>query len=102
MWMVYFAVAVDLFSDGLMIGIGASVGTGLALVLAAGQLLADAPEGFSAMANLRDKGVPRSRRILLSAAFAIPVLAAAVGAYYLLRDQNEAVQMGGWYSSPAC
>lgn len=95
MWMVYFAVAVDLFSDGLMIGIGASVGTGLALVLAAGQLLADAPEGFSAMANMRDKGVPRSRRILLSAAFAIPVLAAAVGAYYLLRDQNEAVQMGG-------
>ncbi|MBL37646.1 MAG: peptidoglycan-binding protein [Xanthomonadales bacterium] len=95
MWMVYFAVAVDLFSDGLLIGIGASVSTSLALLLALGQLLADAPEGFSAIANMREKGVPRSRRMLLSAAFAIPVLAAAMGAYYLLRDRNEAVQLGG-------
>lgn len=95
MWMVYFAVAVDLFSDGLMIGTGASVGIGLALVLAVGQLLADVPEGYSVMANMRDKGVPRARRIALSAAFALPVMVAAVGSYYLLRNQSEAVQMGG-------
>lgn len=95
MWMIYVAVAVDLFSDGLMIGVGASVGTGLALILAVGQLLADVPEGFAAVANMRDKDVPRIRRVLLSASFAVPVLAAAVGAYYLLRNQSEVFQMGG-------
>lgn len=95
MWMVYFAVAVDLFSDGLMIGTGASVGAGLALVLAVGQLLADVPEGYAAVANLRDKGIPRTRRLLLSAAFAVPVLVAAIAAYYLLRNQSDAAQMSG-------
>lgn len=95
MWMVYFAVAVDLFSDGLMIGTGASVEAGLALVLALGQLLADVPEGYAAVANLRDKGIPRTRRLLLSAAFAMPVLVAAVAAYYLLRNQSDAAQMSG-------
>ncbi len=94
MWMIYVAVAVDLFSDGLMIGAGASVGTGLALILAVGQLLADVPEGFAVVANMRDKEVPRIRRVLLSASFAVPVLGSAVGAYYLLRNQSEVIQMG--------
>jgi ZIP family zinc transporter len=40
MWMIYVAVAVDLFSDGLMIGAGSAVATSLALVLALGQVLA--------------------------------------------------------------
>ena len=93
MWMVYIAVAVDLFSDGLMIGAGTAVGTSLALVLALGQVLADIPEGYATIANLRRNGVPRTRRLLLGAAFAIPVLLAATLAYYLLRGQAEAVKM---------
>ncbi len=93
MWIIYIAVAMDLFSDGLMIGVGASLGTGLALVLALGQMLADVPEGFATVANLRDKGVPAARRTLLSLAFAIPVLLAATGAYFLLRNQSELLQV---------
>jgi ZIP family zinc transporter len=58
MWMVYLAVAVDLFSDGLMIGAGAAVTTSLALVLALGQVLADVPEGFAAIAEFKDKRSP--------------------------------------------
>jgi ZIP family zinc transporter len=37
--------------------------------------------------------VPRSRRILISASFAIPVLAAAALAYFALRGRSEAIQM---------
>lgn len=95
MWMIYVAVLTDLFSDGLMIGTGAGVSTGLALILAVGQLLADVPEGYAAVANMRDKYVPRKRRVLMAASFAIPVLAASIGAYYLLRNQSEVIQMGG-------
>lgn len=92
MWMIYIAVATDLFSDGLLIGIGSTVTNHLALVLALGQVLADLPEGFATIANLRDKQVPHRYRLLLSAAFVLPVLLAAVVAFWLLRGQGEALQ----------
>ena len=50
-WMIYVAVAVDLFSDGLMIGAGSAVATSLALV----QVLADVPEGFATIAKFKTR-----------------------------------------------
>ena len=94
MWMVYVAVAVDLFSDGLMIGVGSSVSSSLALVLALGQVLADVPEGFATIANFKDKGVPRVKRLLLSASFAAPVLFSAILGFFLLRGQGATLKMG--------
>jgi zinc transporter, ZIP family len=95
MWMVYLAVAVDLFGDGLMIGAGSAVATSLALVLALGQVLADVPEGFAAIADFKDKGVARSHRLLLGFSFTVPALTAASLAYLLLRDQSEALRAAG-------
>ena len=43
MWVIYIAVAVDLTTDGLMIGSASALSFGLALTLAAGQVLADVP-----------------------------------------------------------
>lgn len=94
MWMVYIAVSVDLASDGLMIGTGSAVSPALALALALGQVLADLPEGYATIANMKDKGVPRSRRILLAASFTIPVVATASIAYFVLRNQSEVWQVG--------
>lgn len=92
MWMIYLAVATDLFGDGLMLGAGAAVSTSLGFVLAAGQLLADLPEGFAAVATFRANDVPRRRRILLSVSFLVPVLVAAVAAFLVLRDRPESWQ----------
>lgn len=92
-WMVYVAVAVDLFSDGLLIGTGSSLSFELALVLALGQVTADIPEGFATIANFKDKGVPRSRRLLLAASFVIPITLGATLSYFLLRDAAEALQL---------
>jgi len=92
-WMIYAAVAVDLFSDGLLIGVGSSISFGLALILALGQVTADIPEGFATIANFKDKGVPRSRRLLLSASFLVPVLAGALISYFVLRDAAETMQL---------
>ena len=91
-WMVYVAVAADLFGDGLLIGAGTAVSGELGLLLAVGQVIADVPEGFAVIANFRDKGVGRARRLLLSASFAIPVVGAAGLAYFALRNQGEAAQ----------
>ncbi|MBX3562689.1 MAG: ZIP family metal transporter [Sphingomonas sp.] len=92
-WMIYAAVSLDLFSDGLLIGAGSSLSFELALVLAIGQVTADIPEGFAAVANFKDKGMPRSRRLLMSASFAVPILIAALASWLLLRGQDERVQL---------
>ncbi|MFC4171554.1 ZIP family metal transporter [Microvirga sp. GCM10011540] len=92
-WMVYAAVFIDLFSDGLMIGVGSVVSFSLALVLAIGQVTADIPEGFATIANFRDKGVKRSTRLLLSASFVIATLLGASIGYWLLRDQSESLKL---------
>jgi ZIP family zinc transporter len=91
--MVYAAVGVDLFSDGLMIGVGSVVSLSLALVLAVSQVLADIPEGFAAIANLKDKGVRRAWRLALSASFFIFCLLGATIGYWLLRGQSEALKL---------
>lgn len=92
-WLVFFAVAVDLFSDGLLIGTGAVISTGLALLLALGQVTADLPEGLATTAGFRRRGVPRRRRLLISAAFAVPVLLGATIGYWAVRDAPEMVQV---------
>ncbi|MGR3570675.1 ZIP family metal transporter [Brevirhabdus sp.] len=92
MWMIYVAVAVDLTGDGLMIGSGSAVGASLAIVLAAGQVLADFPEGYSVVANMREKQVPRGRRIAVSLSFPVYCLIAALGAWLLLRDAPDAAK----------
>lgn len=92
-WMVYLAVATDLVGDGLLIGAGSAVSTELALLLALGQVLADIPEGFAVIANFRNKGASKTRRLLLSASFVVPVATAAILAYFALRGQSAGMKM---------
>ncbi len=84
-WMVYAAVFIDLFSDGLMIGAGSAVSFSLALVLAIGQVTADVPEGFA--------GLGRGKRLLLAASFAIATVLGASISFWILRDQSESLQL---------
>ena len=70
---IYFGVAVDLFSDGVMIGTGSTIDFGLGLLLALGQTPADIPEGFATIATFKDREISRPKRILLSASFVIPI-----------------------------
>ncbi len=93
MWMVYVAVAVDLTSDGLLIGSGSAVSPALALALAAGQVLADVPEGFATVANFQNKDVPRRRRLLLATSFFAFVSGAAALSYFALRDAPTRLKM---------
>ncbi|MCS0494000.1 peptidoglycan-binding protein [Ancylobacter sp. MQZ15Z-1] len=91
-WLIYAAVSFDLFSDGLMIGAGSSVSLELALVLALGQVMADVPEGFATIANFKNGGQPRRRRLMLAAGFVVPCLIGAAGTYVLLRDLSDTMK----------
>lgn len=84
---IFTGVALDLFSDGVMIGTASLINPSLGLLLALGQVPADIPEGFAAIATLKRAKVKRSQRILLSLAFGIPILLGASIGYFVLRDE---------------
>jgi zinc transporter, ZIP family len=88
-WVIFFGVSVDLFSDGIMVGTGSTVAVGLGLLLALGQVPSDVPEGFATIANFRRAGVTRRTRLLLSAAFAVPIFLGATLGYWTMRDAPE-------------
>lgn len=92
-WMIFFGVSTDLFSDGVLIGTGSTISVGLGLLLAVGQVPADFPEGFSSTASFRRAGAPRRKRLLLLAAFAIPIFAGATLGYWAMRDAPEIYQL---------
>lgn len=90
---IYIGVAIDLFSDGIMIGTGSTVAASLGLLLAIGQVPADIPEGFATIATFKSKGVSRGKRLLLSASFAIPIFLGATVGYWTVKDSSEVVKL---------
>lgn len=88
-WLIFFGVAVDLFSDGVMIGTGSTLSFSLALLLALGQLPADIPEGFATIAAFKRRGIPRAKRLLLTAGFTLPILLGATIGYWAVRGQPD-------------
>lgn len=88
-WAIFLGVAVDLFTDGILVGTGATIDPRLGLLLALGQVPADVPEGFATIATFKNAGVQRKTRILLSMAFAIPVLLGATVGFWALRGQDD-------------
>ena len=90
---IFSGVSLDLFSDGVMIGTGTVLNPALGLLLALGQVPADVPEGFAAIATMRRAGISRGRRVLLAAGFAIPIFLGATLGYFALRDAPEIVTL---------
>lgn len=90
---IFGGVSMDLFSDGIMIGTGTVLNPVLGLLLALGQMPADLPEGFAAVATLRRAGIPRKWRLAMAAAFAIPILLGAALGFLALRGAPEIVTL---------
>ena len=88
-WGIYFATALDLFSDGLMIGASATISLELSLLLALGQVTADVPEGFATAASFKNAGMERGRRLLLTISFILPVFIGAAIGFFLVRGQPD-------------
>jgi zinc transporter, ZIP family len=93
-WAIFFGVAVDLFSDGVIIGTGVTIEFRMGLLLALAQVPADIPEGFATIANLKAAGVARAKRMWLAAAFALPILLGAAVGYFAVRDAPAVVKLG--------
>lgn len=90
---LYTSVALDLLSDGIMVGTATVINPALGLLLAAGQVPADVPEGFATAASLRRTDINRSKRLLILASFALPVLIGAIVGYFALKNAPEIVTL---------
>lgn len=88
---IFSGVSLDLFSDGVMIGTGTVLNPTLGLLLALGQVPADLPGGFAAVATLRRAGIGRAQRLALAASFVIPTLLGAALGYLALRDAPQLI-----------
>ena len=86
---IFTGVALDLFSDGVMIGTAGLIDPTSSVLLAIGQVPADVPEGFAAVATLRRAGFPRRTRVAMAASFTAPVLAGATIGWFALRGALE-------------
>lgn len=91
-WLIYFAVCVDLFSDGLMIGAGSTISAELALLLALGQVGGDLPEGFATIAALKGTNFSRTKRFIATMGFAVPLFLGTTIGYFLVRGQPEVIK----------
>lgn len=92
-WLVFFGVSLDLFSDGVMIGAGATISSALGLLLALAQVSADIPEGFATIAGFKRQGVDRRRRLAISGAFALPIFAGATIGFWAARGGPELLKV---------
>ena len=92
-WAIFLGVALDSFTDGLMIEVLASlINISLGLFIALGVVSADIPEGFATIAAFKEKGIKRKTRILLNFLASIPVLLGAAAGYFLVQGQPAIVE----------
>ncbi|MAS35500.1 MAG: ZIP family zinc transporter [Anaerolineaceae bacterium] len=91
--MIFLGAAIDLFTDGLIIGTGLTIARELGLLLALAQTPSDIPEGFATIATFKQQGMSRPKRILLSASFVLPVLLGATIGYWAVRSQPAMVKL---------
>ena len=91
-WAIFLGVALDSFTDGLMIGTGSLINISLGLFIALGVVSADIPEGFATIAAFKEKGIKRKTRILLNLLASIPVLLGAAAGYFLVKGQPAIVE----------
>lgn len=90
---IFLGVAVDLFTDGIMIGVGSTVTTGLAFLIALAQVPADIPEGLAKIAAFKNQNVPSRIRNIFNAALFVQVFIGATIGYWLMRGQPEWLKM---------
>lgn len=92
-WILLVGVAVDLFTDGLMIGAGAALAPALSVVLALAAAPAQVPSGFVTIASLKRHGVPRGKRLIASGLFAVVLSLGTPAGYWIARDQSNTIQL---------
>lgn len=90
---LFVGILVDLFIDGAVIGVGATLSLMTGILLAIGMAISTMPLAFVTTSTARQQGVSPEGRRLLSILYIVCIMAGALLGYGLLRNQTEAVRM---------
>ncbi len=91
-WVIFFAIGVDLFSDGLMVGTSSTIAFSLALMVAVGHILANIPTGMAAISSFKQIKTSALFRQMLSASFIFPPVIGATLGYWVVVGQPELIK----------
>ena len=91
MGLYFFAVAVESFTDGLMIGTGVLIAITLGLLLSLGQATADIPMGFVNISSFKEKGFLFKKKFLINLAASLSVIVGATIGYFAIKGQPQIV-----------
>ncbi len=83
----YIGILVDLFIDGVVIGVGSTLTLDTGLLLAFGLAVSTMPLAFVTIATAKRQGMEKERRKLLSYLFIVCLIVGAMVGYLLLRNQ---------------
>jgi zinc transporter, ZIP family len=90
---LFVGILVDLFIDGAVIGVGATLTLATGILLALGLAISTLPLAFVTTSTARQQGVSPEKRRLLSILYIVCIVAGAILGYGLLRNQPEAVRL---------
>jgi zinc transporter, ZIP family len=90
---LFAGLIVDMFVDGVVIGIGATLTLMTGLVMAIGLALSTAPLAFVAIATARRQGMGAAQRRLLGRLLVAALIAGALLGFLVLQNQSLALRM---------
>jgi zinc transporter, ZIP family len=90
---LFAGILIDIFVDGVVIGIGSTLDLFTGLVMALGLALSTAPLAFVAIATAKRQGMPEGHRRWLGRLFFVALLAGALLGYLVLQNQPLEVRM---------
>lgn len=90
---LYVGILVDMFIDGVVIGIGATLTLMTGLLLALGMAMSTMPLAFVTTATAKRQGVAPARRRQLALLFIVCIVAGALLGYGLLQHQTLALRL---------
>jgi len=90
---LFAGVLVDLFIDGVVIGIGSTLNLLTGLVMALGMGLSTAPLSFVTIATAKRQGLSAEHRRLLGGMFVVALMAGALLGYLVLQNRSLELRM---------
>lgn len=90
---LFAGILVDLFIDGVVIGVGATLTLATGVLLALGMAISTLPLAFVTTATAKRQGVSRRNRQWLAAAYFLCVLGGAVLGYVFLQNRSAELRV---------
>jgi ZIP family zinc transporter len=90
---LFVGILVDLFVDGVVIGIGSTLNLLTGLVMALGMALSTAPLAFVTISIAKQQGMLAAHRRMLGGLFVVALMAGALLGYLVLQNQPLELRM---------